>query len=261
LANKGSYWAKHKEQLNGAPTERPEKKPHVPIADELKAAFEQGRVILIDKPLHWTSFDVVRKIRNAIKIKKVGHAGTLDPLATGLLIVCTGKFTKKINEYMAQEKEYTGSFTLGATTATYDRESIAENFKDVANINPQEIEAATEQFTGHIEQMPPIYSAIKKDGVAAYELARRGVDVELKPRPIFIKSFTITGIQMPLVYFKVVCSTGTYIRSLAHDLGAALGCGAYLSELRRTRIGEHLVENSVGMEVFMEELHSNKPEL
>jgi tRNA pseudouridine55 synthase len=255
LANKGSYWAKHKEQINAFDEVRAEKKVHVPIKDDLKIKFEEGQVILIDKPLHWTSFDIVRKIRNTIKIKKVGHAGTLDPLATGLLIVCTGKFTKKINDYMAQEKEYTGSFTLGAITPTYDRESAATNFKDITTITADQLQKATHQFTGEIQQIPPIYSAIKKDGVALYELARRGVDVELQPRTIFIKEFEITSIEMPIVYFKVVCSTGTYIRSLAHDFGASLGCGAYLSELRRTRIGEHLVTNAMGIDEFIDELY------
>jgi tRNA pseudouridine55 synthase len=254
LANKGSYWAKHKEQIHGNEQERTEKKVHVPISEELKKKYEDGQVILIDKPLHWTSFDVVRKIRNAIKIKKVGHAGTLDPLATGLLIVCTGKFTKKINEYMAQEKEYTGSFTLGATTPTYDLESAPQDFKDLSSISQERLHESTKQFTGEIQQVPPIYSAIKKDGVALYELARRGVDVELKARTIVIKTFEITAIEMPVVQFRVVCSTGTYIRSLAHDYGAILGCGAYLSGLRRTSIGEHLVENAVGIEGFMEAL-------
>jgi len=255
LANKGSYWAKHKEQLDGTDQVRPEKKVHVPISDELKLTFEAGQVLLLDKPLHWTSFDVVRKIRNAIRIKKVGHAGTLDPLATGLLIVCTGKFTKKINEYMAREKEYTGSFTLGAVTPTYDRESTAFDFKDTQAITEEQVHAATKNFIGDIQQIPPIYSAIKKDGVALYDLARRGVDVELKPRAITIHSFEITAFEMPIVYFKVVCSTGTYIRSLAHDFGAVLGCGAYLSELRRTRIGEYSVDTAVGMEEFIEKLN------
>ncbi len=255
MANKGSYWAKHKEQIHGSEAERAAKKPHVPIAEQLKTAFEEGKLILIDKPLHWTSFDVVRKIRNAIKIKKVGHAGTLDPLATGLLIVCTGKFTKKINEYMAQEKEYTGSFTLGATTPTYDLESLPTDVKPFDHITNEELTATTKQFVGDIQQVPPIYSAIKKDGVALYELARRGVDVELKPRSITISSFEITSAELPVVQFKVVCSTGTYIRSLAHDFGAALGCGAYLSALRRTRIGEHDVDNAVEMEAFIAGLY------
>src|SRR5687767_14611915 len=207
-------------------------------------------MLLIDKPLHWTSFDVVRKIRGLIKIKKVGHAGTLDPLATGLLIVCTGKFTKKINEYMAQEKEYTGSITLGASTPTYDLESEPQDFKSIDLITNDELEAATQVFTGNILQTPPIHSAIKKDGKRVYELARRGEDVKLDPRPVTISSFEITSIEMPKVYFKVVCSTGTYIRSLANDFGAQLGCGGYLSSLCRTRIGEFKLEDSQTIEEF-----------
>jgi tRNA pseudouridine55 synthase len=202
--------------------------------------FEQGQVILIDKPFEWTSFDVVRKIRYLTKTKKVGHAGTLDPLATGLLIVCTGKFTKKINEYMAQEKEYTGSITLGATTPTYDLESEPQNFQPIESITEEKIKEATKNFTGPILQTPPIHSAIKKEGKRVYELARKGIDVKLEPRPVTISEFTITKIELPLVQFKVVCSTGTYIRSLANDFGETLGCGGYLSSLCRTRIGEFL---------------------
>ena len=252
---KGSYFAKHKAQTEGTDA-APQRQflPHVPISDELKKTFEDGKVILIDKPLHWTSFDVVRKIRNAIKIKKVGHAGTLDPLATGLLIVCTGKYTKKINEYMSQRKEYTGTFTLGATTPTYDKESTPENFKDYHNITEEEISNAAQKFIGEIQQLPPVYSAIKKEGVALYELARRGVEVELKARSIFINEFDITNVTLPVVTFKVLCGTGTYIRSLAHDMGAALGCGAYLSELRRTKIGEYNVADALSMEEFTEGL-------
>lgn len=216
-------------------------------------SFEEGKVLLINKPLHWTSFDVVRKIRNRIKIKKVGHAGTLDPLATGLLIVCTGKFTKKINEYMAQEKEYTGTITLGATTPTFDLESEPENFKPLDNITPEKIFAATASFTGEIQQVPPAHSAIKKDGKPVYLLARKGKDVQLEPRTIHIKEFAITNIEMPLVYFKVTCSTGTYIRSLANDFGAALGCGGHLSSLCRTRIGNYTIEASQTMEAFLKE--------
>ena len=199
--------------------------------------FEEGKVLLIDKPLEWTSFDAVRKIRNLIRIKKVGHAGTLDPLATGLLIICTGKFTKRINEYMAQEKEYTGTFTLGATTPTYDLESEPENFRSLESVTPESIRQATAQFTGPILQIPPAHSAIKVEGKRVYELARQGKEVKLEPRPVTIHRFDIEKIEMPLVYFRVVCSTGTYIRSLAHDFGQALGCGAHLSSLCRTRIG------------------------
>lgn len=207
--------------------------------------------MLIDKPLEWTSFDVVRKIRNLIKIKKVGHAGTLDPLATGLLIVCTGKFTKKINEYMAQEKEYTGTITLGAATPTYDLESEPQNFKSTEGLSPDFIKETTKKFTGEILQTPPIHSAIKQKGKPVYLLARKGIDVVLEPRKITIKEFEITSVEMPVVSFKVVCTTGTYIRSLANDFGAALSCGGYLSGLRRTRIGNFKVEDAMSMEEFV----------
>ncbi|GAB3414841.1 tRNA pseudouridine(55) synthase TruB [Niabella aquatica] len=220
------------------------------VADLQTTNFEEGAVLVIDKPLHWTSFDAVRKIRNLVKIKKVGHAGTLDPLATGLLIVCTGKFTKKINEYMAQEKEYTGTFTLGATTPTYDLESEPGNFRSADALTEAAIQNATHQFIGEIEQVPPIHSAIKKDGKRVYELARKGVDVKLEPRKIIIKQFEVDASQLPVVSFKVVCSTGTYIRSLANDFGAALGCGAYLSSLRRTRIGAFYIEDAMNIEDF-----------
>lgn len=222
------------------------------MQSEQNNPFAEGKVLLINKPLHWTSFDVVRKIRSAIRIKKVGHAGTLDPLATGLLIVCTGKFTKKINEYMAREKEYTGSFTLGATTPTYDLESEPENFKDYHYITEDKLHELTKQFTGQIQQVPPAHSAIKQAGKPVYKMARKGIAVKLEPRTLFIKAFTITGVELPKVYFKVVCSTGTYIRSLAHDYGNALGCGAYLSSLCRTRIGEFTLEDAMSMEAFQQ---------
>lgn len=218
------------------------------MAQDIHNIFAEGQVLLINKPLEWTSFDVVRKLRAQMKIKKVGHAGTLDPLATGLLILCTGKFTKRINEYMAQEKEYTGTITLGATTPTYDLESEPENFKEYSSITPVQLEAVTKVFTGDILQVPPIHSAIKKDGKRVYELARRGEHVELEPRKITIKTFEITAIELPLVHFKVVCSTGTYIRSLANDVGAALGCGGHLSSLCRTRIGTFTLDKSMTMD-------------
>ncbi|MBL7743268.1 MAG: tRNA pseudouridine(55) synthase TruB [Chitinophagaceae bacterium] len=213
-------------------------------------SFEEGKVLLINKPLRWTSFDAVQKIRNLIKIKKVGHAGTLDPLATGLLIICTGKFTKKINEYMAKEKEYTGTFTLGAVTPTYDLESEPGNFRSTAGITEEAIKNAIEQFTGEIMQVPPAHSAIKIDGKRVYELARQGKEVKIEPRKVTITEFEITNIEMPVVHFRVVCSTGTYIRSLANDFGAALGCGAYLSNLCRTRIGEFKLEDAMSLEEF-----------
>lgn len=210
--------------------------------------FAEGKVLLINKPLRWTSFDAVRKIRYLTKTKKVGHAGTLDPLATGLLIICTGKFTKRINEYMAQEKEYTGTITLGATTPTYDLESQPENPQPYNHITKAQLQQAAQQFTGAIMQIPPIHSAIKKEGQRVYELARRGVDVKLEPRPVTISAFDITDINLPEVQFKVVCSTGTYIRSLANDFGTALGCGGYLSSLCRTRIGNFLLQDAMTIE-------------
>ena len=221
-------------------------------------SFEEGKVILIDKPLHWTSFDVIRKLRSIIKIKKIGHAGTLDPLATGLLIVCTGKFTKKINEFMAAEKEYTGTFTLGAITPTYDLESKPQEFKDISFITPQFLKETAKQFIGEINQVPPIHSAIKQEGKPVYLLARKGSDVKLQSRIITIHEFEITNIELPVTSFRVVCTTGTYVRSLAYDFGAALGCGAYLSSLRRTRIGAYTVEESVSPEDFAEHLKWNE---
>ena len=206
--------------------------------DNDENAFEQGQVLLIDKPLDWTSFDVVRKLRRLARTRKVGHTGTLDPLATGLLIICTGKFTKRINEYMAKEKEYTGVVTLGAVTATYDLESEPVACADCGAVSRSRLEdVVARKFMGEIMQVPPIHSAIKINGKRVYELARKGRDVKLNARPVRISEFAITGFRLPEVAFRVVCSTGTYIRSLANDLGAELGCGGYLSALRRTRIG------------------------
>jgi tRNA pseudouridine55 synthase len=219
----------------------------------IENSFAEGKVLLIDKPLEWTSYDVIRKLRKIINLKKIGHAGTLDPLATGLLIVCTGKFTKKINEYMSQEKEYTGTITLGAVTPTYDRESEPVEIKSVEGITEEMIKEKTKEFTGEILQTPPIHSAIKQKGKPVYLLARKGIDVVLEPRKITIKEFEITKCEMPVLSFKVVCSTGTYIRSLANDFGLALGCGGYLSELRRTRIGNFKVEDAITMEEFQEQ--------
>lgn len=212
--------------------------------------FEEGKVILINKPLHWTSFDVVRKIRNLIRIKKIGHAGTLDPLATGLLILCSGKFTKRINEYMAKEKEYTGSITIGATTPTYDLESEPQDLKEYGSITEEQIFSTARSFEGNILQIPPIYSAIKQQGKPVYLAARKGVEVIMQPRPVNIIEFQITSITLPVISFKVVCTTGTYIRSLANDFGTALGCGGYLSKLCRTRIGEFLNSDAMSMEEF-----------
>lgn len=211
--------------------------------------YQKGQVLLIDKPLNWTSFDVVNKIRYAIKTPekhkiKVGHAGTLDPLATGLLILCTGKFTKRINEYMGLDKEYTGTFYLGAVTPTYDLESEPTDFKDISGLTNTDIEKTKEDFTGIIQQIPPIHSAVKKKGKKAYELARKGKEVKLDPKTVEIKEFEITRIAFPEIDVRIKCSKGTYIRSLANDFGSSLGCGAYLSKLRRTKIGNCTIEDA-----------------
>lgn len=203
---------------------------------------------------------MVRKVRTMMKIKKVGHAGTLDPLATGLLILCTGKFTKRINEFMAQEKEYTGTITLGAVTPTYDLESEPQDFKEYCQLQEQQILTAAKKFLGEIQQVPPAHSAIKQGGKRVYELARKGIDVVIEPRTVTIKEFEITAIAMPVISFRVVCTTGTYIRSLASDFGKELGCGAYLSSLCRTRIGAFTLEQSFTMErvsEYITQIHQN----
>ena len=221
--------------------------------------FLEGKVLLIDKPLKWTSFDMVKKVRWMTKIMKVGHAGTLDPLATGLLIICTGKYTKQINDYMGMPKEYTGSMVLGATTASYDLEQEPENFKsieDIEAITEFAILEATKQFIGTILQMPPQHSAIKKDGKRLYESARQGIEVKVDPRQITIEQFEITKIDLPNIEFRVLCSTGTYIRSLVHDFGQALGVGAYMSGLRRTKIGTFNVEDAMQWEALEKEINT-----
>ena len=204
----------------------------IPSISELK----QGGVLLVDKPYKWTSFDAVNFIKIALRAK-IGHCGTLDPLATGLLICCTGDMTKQISGYQQLPKEYTGIFHLGAETETYDLESTPFDFKPWEHITEEQITAAAAQLTGDIMQMPPIHSAIKKDGKRSYDLARAGKEVLLDARPVTVGEFEITAINLPEVHFRVMCSTGTYIRSLAHDIGDILGCGAYLQELRRTKIG------------------------
>ena len=213
--------------------------------------YKEGRVLLIDKPLNWTSFQVVNKVRWLIKqqfnIKKikVGHAGTLDPLATGLLILCTGKFTKKIETYQAQVKEYTGTFTLGATTPSYDLESEIDQKFDISEISKEDILKNTQQFLGEIQQQPPIFSALKKNGKRLYEYAREGSKIEIPSRSVIIKEFQITKIELPYLEFRIVCGKGTYIRSIAHDFGRSLNNGAHLSSLRRTKIGEFRVEDAI----------------
>jgi tRNA pseudouridine55 synthase len=208
--------------------------------------FAEGQLLLVNKPYKWTSFDVVGKIRNAFKpLKlKVGHAGTLDPLATGLLIICTGKMTKQIDTFQAEEKEYTGTMVLGATTPTYDLESEPEQQFATDHLTETQIKDACKQFTGDIQQYPPAHSAIKIDGERLYEKARRGEEVELRLRSVTISEFEITRIELPEVDFRVVCSKGTYIRSLVNDFGKALDNGAYLSRLRRTRSGSFNVADA-----------------
>lgn len=222
--------------------------------------YKEGQVILIDKPLEWTSFQVVNKLRWLIRkqfdIKKikVGHAGTLDPLASGLLIICTGRFTKKIDTYQAQEKEYTGTITIGATTPSYDLETEVDQSFDISKITPEQILATTEQFTGEIQQQPPIFSALKKEGKKLYEFARKGEAVDIPFRTVTISEFEITKIDLPHIDFRVVCSKGTYIRSLAHDFGKALQNGAHLSSLRRTRIGNFSVDDAIDIATFEAEI-------
>lgn len=222
--------------------------------------FLDGKVLLIDKPLHWTSFQAVNKIRWHIKKRfnlkkiKVGHAGTLDPLATGLLIICCGKETKNINTYQGQIKEYTGTITLGATTPSYDLESEIDKKYPTEHISEDLIKETTKQFIGDIQQKPPIFSAIKKDGKRLYELARKGETTEIKSRTVTISTFEITEIDGVNINFRVVCSKGTYIRSLAHDFGQALNSGAHLSALRRTKIGDFSVENGLSIDKFIETL-------
>ncbi|MCX8019309.1 MAG: tRNA pseudouridine(55) synthase TruB [Chitinophagaceae bacterium] len=219
--------------------------------------WEAGSILLIDKPYGWTSFDIIRKIRKLINIRKVGHAGTLDPLATGLLIVCTGKMTKRIQEFMSLEKEYQGIFTLGATTPTYDLESSPENFTPTDNITRDFILQTAQTFIGDQLQLPPAHSAVKVKGKRLYELARAGIAVQGSPRKIRIDEFDIGKIEMPEVHFRVVCSSGTYIRSLAHDFGKALGCGAYLSALCRTRIGSYRLEDAFSLDQLEDEIRKD----
>ena len=223
--------------------------------------FLEGQILLVDKPLTWSSFQAVNKLKYILKRKynlpkkfKIGHAGTLDPLATGLLIVCTGKFTKRITEIQAQAKEYTGTFTVGSTTPSYDLETEVDATFPTNHITAELIHETTKQFIGEIDQKPPVFSAIKKEGKRLYEHARAGEEVEIAFRKTTIKEFEITKFDMPKIEFRVVCSKGTYIRSLAFDFGKALNSGAHLSVLRRTKIGDYLVENAVTPEEFEKQI-------
>ena len=222
--------------------------------------FLNGMVLLIDKPLDWSSFQAVNKLKWAIrkrfKLKKfkIGHAGTLDPLATGLLVICTGKFTKKITEFQGQAKEYTGTITLGGSTPSYDLETQVDQVYPTDHLTTETIQAATKLFTGEIEQAPPVFSALKKDGKRLYELAREGKSVEITKRKVTIHEFDITQIDGLVVHFRIACSKGTYIRSIAHDFGKALGSGGHLTSLRRTKIGDFNVNKAQDPTAFADQL-------
>ena len=222
--------------------------------------FLAGQMLLIDKPLGWTSFDLVKKVKNLIREKynlkkiKVGHAGTLDPLATGLLIICTGKFTKQISKIQEQTKIYTGEITLGGTTASYDLETKIDAQYETSHITNELIQNTTLHFTGEIQQKPPIFSALKKGGERLYEKARRGENIEIEARKVSVHSFTITEIKMPKISFEIMCSKGTYIRSIAHDFGAALASGSHLSKLCRTAIGNYKLQDALSIISFEKQL-------
>lgn len=229
--------------------------------------FLNGQVLLIDKPLHWTSFQAVNKIKYSLINKaglpkkfKIGHAGTLDPLASGLLLICTGKFTKKISELQGQAKEYTGTFYIGATTSSYDLETEIDQTFPTDHIDESLIHETVKQFLGEIDQKPPIFSAIKKDGVRLYEHARAGETVEIASRKTTIHEFEITRIALPEVDFRVVCTKGTYIRSLAYDFGRAMNSGSHLTVLRRTKIGDYDVKNAIDVTAFVDTLVPKKDE-
>ncbi len=220
--------------------------------------YTSGATILIDKPLTWTSFDVVKKLRHLLKVKKIGHAGTLDPLATGLLILCTGKMTKQIESYQAEEKEYQATFTIGKTTPSFDLETDFDSELDFSEVTNTMITKAAKELTGAFMQTPPIYSAIKKDGIPSYKKARRKENVTLEPRPVEIKVFEIMSVELPKVDVRIVCSKGTYIRSLAHDFGQKLGVGAHLSQLVRTRIGTYQLNEAWQLDTFVDRINSQQ---
>ena len=225
--------------------------PITPNSDVKTLDFENGEILLIDKPLNWTSFDVVHRVRDLFHVKKVGHAGTLDPKATGLLILCTGKKTKSIDGFTGQEKEYEGVMQLGATTASFDSETPEQNAKEFLSITEAQIQNVFQEFIGKQQQTPPMYSAVKYGGKPLYKYARRGRTMERQARDIVISKFDLVKMESPFIYFRVVCSKGTYIRSVVDECGAKLGCGAYLKELRRTRIGTM----SLHQAMHIEDLH------
>lgn len=218
----------------------------------MENTYDEGRLLLINKPVDWTSFDVVKKLRYTLKVKKIGHAGTLDPLATGLLIIGTGKFTKKLNELQGLDKTYEGIIEIGKTTPSYDLETEFNSEADVSKISKKELELARQEFIGNISQIPPAHSAIKVDGERAYKKARKNKVVKLEPRQLTIHSFDIDGSNLPEVKFKVSCSKGTYIRSLAHDFGHKLGVGGYLKNLVRTSVGDYQLSDAVDLDEFIQ---------
>ena len=222
--------------------------------------YNNGKTLLVDKDLDWTSFDVVKKIKNIIKCKKVGHAGTLDPLATGLLIICTGKNTKKINDIQNQDKVYTGEFILGKSTPSHDLETEFNSQKDIKNITSDRIEEVSKRFVGEQLQRPPKFSAVKVNGKRAYEYARDNEEVKIKEKNINIYEFKITEFNLPNISFKISCTKGTYIRSIARDFGEKLGCGAVLSKLRRTEIGNYNVEDAFKVNDLADKLKKEKIE-
>jgi len=236
------------------------------MISKTKQEIEEGAMLLVDKPINWTSFDVVKKLRSACRLKKVGHAGTLDPLATGLLILCTGKMTKQIDEFQGLKKEYTGCITLGASTVTYDLETAFDRTFDTQDIKEEKIYEAAKAFIGWQEQIAPAYSAVKQAGKRNYERARKGQKVPEKKRWIFVDQFEVSNLNMagttanqnrPEVYFKIVCSKGTYIRTIAHDFGLYLNNAAHLSALRRTKIGDHTVEEAQEIDELIDTLKTD----
>jgi len=221
--------------------------------------FAAGEALLIDKPIRWTSFKVIRQLRKIIGVKKIGHAGTLDPLASGLLIVCTGKMTKQITSFQDMQKTYTGAITLGGSTASMDAETEVVNKKPYGSITEADILEAKKSFEGEIEQIPPMYSAVNYGGKKLYEFARKGRTVLRSSRTITVYNFSITNIDLPVIRFEITCSKGTYIRVLANDLGQKLGCGAYLSELQRTQIGQYSLENAFSLQEFEQRWNAKQP--
>jgi len=226
------------------------------ISNDYVPNFLEGEIILIDKPFKKTSFDVIYKIRKVINVKKIGHAGTLDPMATGLLIVCTGKKTKEISSFIGLDKTYTGIISLGKTTPSFDLETEFNSEKNFDYVTEEMIYNTRNEFLGTSTQIPPMYSAVKKNGKALYKFARKGIEVERKPREIFISKFEINKIELPDIHFEITCSSGTYIRVIANDFGEKLGCGAYLKSLRRTRVGNFNVEDAFQIDEFIQYVKS-----